>query len=61
MIINEEFQRCEKCEGGWFKIERRVLVREGSPSWAPFHHKTEDIYICTNCGHEQYNKTVEED
>lgn len=61
MRMAEEFDRCEECSGGWFRIERRVLIEKGSPVWAPMHHKTSDVYICTQCSNEQYLKPVDEE
>lgn len=61
MRIAEEFDRCEECGAGWFKVERRVLIQKGSPSHSPVHYTAQDCYICTKCNHQQYSKTVEED
>lgn len=59
MIMAEEFERCQNCGEGWFKIEKHVLVEKGSPTSAPMHHKEVDDYVCLRCGRIQYTKTID--
>lgn len=61
MRMAEEFERCTQCGGGWFKIERRVLVQKGSPTWRPAHVAEQECYICKDCGHQQYLKNELDD
>jgi hypothetical protein len=63
MLMPEDFDRCEKCEEGWFNRVERVLVRKGSPKGGkPDILKREILYVCSrpNCRHIQYRHIEEE-
>ena len=57
-LINEEFERCEKCGGGYFIIKRKVLVVKGSSSDNPVIYEELEDYECDKCTHIQYTKRV---
>ena len=56
MRMAEEFERCSKCNGGWFRVETLALVMKGSPQDNPLHYQEKTRYKCETCGHEQYVK-----
>lgn len=58
MQIAEDFERCDNCGGGWFRIETHTLIKKGSPTDDPVHEAKEDHYICIQCAHTQYTKDL---
>jgi hypothetical protein len=56
MRIAEDFERCEKCNGGWFEEKKFVLIDKNSKgNWGrPLYTKEEVQLHCTVCGHIQH-------
>lgn len=59
MRIAEEFERCEKCNGGWFQEKKFVLIDKNSDrQWGrPRYLKEEYQLVCTVCEHIQHKFT----
>lgn len=49
MLMNENFIRCPKCEEGWFKEQKIVLLGKDSVDQHPTFDAVRYVYICTNC------------
>lgn len=54
MIINESFQRCEKCDSGWFEKKELFMIHKTSSYDNPIAEKKQIEYRCMECNHLQY-------
>lgn len=59
MRIAEDFERCEKCNAGWFEEKKFVLIdKSADRQWGqPRYTKIEYQLHCTVCDHVQHKWT----
>lgn len=55
-VMNEDFDRCRKCDEGWFEEKSIVVIGKHSDEHQPVVIRRSIQYRCVNCGRLQYSK-----